>query len=209
MAQARLSGVRGRVAEQIGQLTEAAELARGCLARELAAQAHGALSHAHETAGELADALLHSRLQLEHYRLWQLQEGRDLLRMRDHDASARLLEQLASRRFEPRREDAVTRVGPRRTEPGALRETATAEQINTRIAHALRAGLTRRGIEILQLVVDGVGTGAIAEDLGLSPKTVQNHLQRIYRTLEVRGRTGAVLWWINLGEAQDDGQPAD
>lgn len=38
----------------------------------------------------------------------------------------------------------------------------------------------------------------IAESLGLSPKTVQNHLQRIYTTLDVNGRAAAVVWWMNL-----------
>lgn len=193
MAHARISGARNRTTEQIAQLNQAAELAMSCLAREVAVHAHAALSEAHERAGQLDLALRHARLQLEQYRFWELQEGRDLLRMREHDLSARLVEQLAHHRFEPKREDTVVRV-----HSVELTDTGTAEQTNTRIARALRAGLTRRGIEVLRLVAAGASTSTIAEKLELSPKTVQNHLQRIYTTLGVKGRAGAVVWWINL-----------
>lgn len=194
MARARVSGARNHLGEQIDQLTRAAEAAMSCLAREVAVQAHGALSAAYEQAGQLAPALRHSRLQLEQYRLWELQEGRDLLRMREHDLSARLVEQLAHHNFEPKRENTVSR--PLHQEP--LRTTTTAEQTNSRIARALRAGLTKRGIEVLRLVVAGASTNAIGKELDLSPKTVQNHLQRIYRTVGVRDRAGAVVWWLDL-----------
>ncbi|MBP2334062.1 DNA-binding CsgD family transcriptional regulator [Saccharothrix coeruleofusca] len=197
IARARCSGSRNRLADQIAQLTEAAELAMSCLAREVAVRAHGALSTAHERAGQLRQALRHARLQLEQHRLWELQEGRDLLRMREHDPSARLAEQLAHHRFEPHRER--TFAPPRGYRP--LRSGTTAEQTNRRIARALQAGLTKRGIEVLRRVADGASTGAIAEELALSPKTVQNHLQRIYRTLGVRDRAGAAVWWIGLDDA--------
>ncbi|MEV0677970.1 LuxR C-terminal-related transcriptional regulator [Actinosynnema sp. NPDC050436] len=195
MARARVNGARGRTADQVRQLTQAAELAMGCLAREVAVRAHGALSVAHERAGQLGVALHHARAQLDQYRLWELQEGRDLLRMREHDLSARLVEQLAHHRFEPRRENTVVRA-PRHEPP--LRTSSSAEQVNRRIARALAAGLTKRGIEVLRRVAGGASTAAIAEELELSPKTVQNHLQRIYRTLGVRDRAGAAVWWLDL-----------
>ncbi|MEU5690337.1 LuxR C-terminal-related transcriptional regulator [Actinosynnema sp. NPDC020468] len=191
IARARISGARDRVGEQISQLAQAAELAMGCLAREVAVRAHGALSAAHERAGQLDAALRHARAQLEQYRLWELQEGRDLLRMREHDLSARLVAQLADRSFA-----AAGEAVPRRAEP--LRSTRTAEEVNRRIARALDAGLTRRGIEVLRRVANGASTSAIAEELDLSPKTVQNHLQRIYRTIGVRDRAGAAVWWVDL-----------
>ena len=107
------------------------------------------------------------------------------------------MEQLAHRRSEPRRQDAARRV----PQSGELHETGTAERTNTRIAGALRAGLTKRGIEVLRLVAAGASTAMIAESLGLSPQTVQNHLQRIYSTLDVNGRAGAIVWWMNLAVA--------
>jgi DNA-binding CsgD family transcriptional regulator len=129
---------------------------------------------------------------LEQYRLWELQEGRDLLRMREHDLSARLVDQLAERTFGLRREN--------RAAPDPLRSSATAEQDNRRIARALRSGLTKRGIEVLRRVAAGESTADIAAELSLSPKTVQNHLQRIYRTIGVRDRAGAAVWWVDLDE---------
>jgi DNA-binding CsgD family transcriptional regulator len=193
MARARISGTRGRHDDQVRLLTRAAELAMGVLAREVAVRAHGALSVAYERAGKLDPALRHARSQLEQYRLWELQEGRDLLRMREHDLSARLVDQLAERTFGLRRGDRAAR-------PDPLRSSATAEQDNRRIARALRAGLTRRGIEVLRRVAAGESTTDIATELSLSPKTVQNHLQRIYRTIEVRDRAGAAVWWVELDE---------
>ncbi len=193
MARARISGVRGRHDDQVRLLTRAAELAMGVLAREVAVRAHGALSVAYERAGELDPALRHARSQLEQYRLWELQEGRDLLRMREHDLSARLVDQLAERTFGLHRENRAAR-------PDPLRSSATAEQDNRRIARALRAGLTKRGIEVLRRVAAGESTTGIAAELSLSPKTVQNHLQRIYRTIDVRDRAGAAVWWMDLDD---------
>lgn len=192
MARARISGARERYDDQVRLLTRAAELAMGALAREVAVRAHGALSVAFERAGRLDSALHHARFQLEQYRLWELQEGRDLLRMREHDLSARLVDQLAERTFGPR--------SARAARPDPLRSSATAEQDNRRIARALRAGLTKRGIEVLRRVAAGDSTTGIAAELALSPKTVQNHLQRIYRTIGVRDRAGAAVWWVDLDE---------
>ncbi|XVS65697.1 response regulator transcription factor [Actinosynnema sp. CA-299493] len=192
MARARVSGARERHDDQVRLLTRAAELAMGVLAREVAVRAHGALSVAYERAGKLGPALRHARSQLEQYRLWELQEGRDLLRMREHDLSARLVDHLAERTFGLRREH--------RASPDPLRSSATAEQDNRRIARALRSGLTKRGIEVLRRVAAGESTTDIAAELSLSPKTVQNHLQRIYRTIGVRDRAGAAVWWVDLDE---------
>ena len=59
--------------------------------------------------------------------------------------------------------------------------------------------LTKREIEILQLVADGRGTNEIAEDLFISAKTVKNHLASIYEKLDARDRTQAVLTDIKSG----------
>ena len=59
--------------------------------------------------------------------------------------------------------------------------------------------LTKREIEILQLVADGRGTNEIAEDLFISAKTVKNHLASIYEKLDARDRTQAVLTGIKSG----------
>jgi predicted ATPase/DNA-binding CsgD family transcriptional regulator len=53
--------------------------------------------------------------------------------------------------------------------------------------------LTKRELEILRLVADGLPNKEIAEQLGLSVSTVKWHLNEIYSKLYVRNRTQAVV----------------
>ena len=52
-------------------------------------------------------------------------------------------------------------------------------------------GLSRRESEVLRLVAVGETDAQIARELGLSPRTVHKHLERIYRKLNVENRTAA------------------
>lgn len=51
--------------------------------------------------------------------------------------------------------------------------------------------------EVMELVVKGLKTDAIASSLGCSPETVKDHLSEIYRRLGVSGRVEAVVVWLN------------
>ena len=51
--------------------------------------------------------------------------------------------------------------------------------------------LTGREREVLRLVAQGLRTGEVAAELGLSPRTVDVHLRAIYRKLGVRSRMAA------------------
>lgn len=53
---------------------------------------------------------------------------------------------------------------------------------------AAPAALTRREREVAELAADRLTAAQIAERLGLSPRTVENHLQRVYAKLGVAGR---------------------
>lgn len=53
--------------------------------------------------------------------------------------------------------------------------------------------LTVREREILVLLAGNLGNAAIAARLGLSPKTVSNHLSSIFTKLCVADRAGAIL----------------
>lgn len=53
--------------------------------------------------------------------------------------------------------------------------------------------LTTREREILVLLAGNLGNAAIAARLGLSPKTVANHLSSIFTKLSVADRAGAIL----------------
>jgi DNA-binding CsgD family transcriptional regulator len=61
------------------------------------------------------------------------------------------------------------------------------------------AGLTERELELLELVAAGHTNAAIARMLQVSPRTVANHLDHIYRKLEVSSRAAAVYRAVNEG----------
>ena len=53
--------------------------------------------------------------------------------------------------------------------------------------------LTERELAILHLLVEGCTAGAIAHRLGISVRTVQKHLEHVYRKLGVSSRAAAVF----------------
>lgn len=64
---------------------------------------------------------------------------------------------------------------------------------------ALVEPLTAREIEVLKLVAGAASNREIADQLVISPRTVETHLANIYGKLAVRGRTEAMLWAIHEG----------
>jgi DNA-binding CsgD family transcriptional regulator len=54
--------------------------------------------------------------------------------------------------------------------------------------------LTGRERDVLRLVAQAASTGEIADQLGISTRTVECHLQHVYAKLGVRGRCEAILW---------------
>jgi len=59
--------------------------------------------------------------------------------------------------------------------------------------------ITKREIEVLQLIADGCSTPEVAGQLYISQKTVKNHLASIYAKLDARDRTQAVLQAVRMG----------
>jgi len=59
--------------------------------------------------------------------------------------------------------------------------------------------LTRREVEILALLVQGLNYKTAAEELFISPETVRNHIRNIYRKLQVRSRSEVVALAIRQG----------
>ena len=59
--------------------------------------------------------------------------------------------------------------------------------------------LTPRESQVLQLFANGRSTVEVARTLGISQKTVKNHLTSIYQKLNVRDRTEAVLLAVRMG----------
>ena len=66
---------------------------------------------------------------------------------------------------------------------------------------AVRARLTAREGDVLRLVVDGLTARQIATRLVLSPRTVENHIQRVLRRLDVPNRAALVRYAIENGLA--------
>jgi DNA-binding CsgD family transcriptional regulator len=67
------------------------------------------------------------------------------------------------------------------------------EEVATRLnpAALTRLGLSAREAEVLGWVASGKTNPSIAALLGISPRTVQTHLERVYRKLQVQTRTAA------------------
>lgn len=60
--------------------------------------------------------------------------------------------------------------------------------------------LTDREQEVFNLLVLNKSTKEIAEALNISEKTVRNHISNAIQKLGVKGRAGAVVELIKLGE---------
>ncbi len=61
------------------------------------------------------------------------------------------------------------------------------------------ARLTPREIEVLVLAANGLSGPALAQQLVLSPATVNSHFKNIYEKLDVRTRAGAVAKAMRIG----------
>lgn len=60
--------------------------------------------------------------------------------------------------------------------------------------------LTKREKEVFELLILNHSTLEIAEKLGISEKTVRNHVSNVMQKLGVKGRAGAVVELLKLGE---------
>lgn len=60
--------------------------------------------------------------------------------------------------------------------------------------------LTKREREVFVLLVKNKSTREIAEELGISEKTVRNHISNVMQKLGVKGRASAVVELLKLNE---------
>jgi HD-GYP domain-containing protein (c-di-GMP phosphodiesterase class II) len=94
-------------------------------------------------------------------------------------AEAELLREAREGRLDPEAVDAVL--------------AAAGHRVRQR-PRELPAGLTERELEVLLVLVRGESNQAIAEDLGISAKTVGHHVQHVYEKAGVRSRAAATVW---------------
>jgi DNA-binding CsgD family transcriptional regulator len=92
-------------------------------------------------------------------------------------------------------EVAAGRLDPVATE--AVLETAGHRRASSRSGGP--AGLTARECEVLALLAVGLPNKGIARQLGISTKTVGNHVEHIYTKLGVTNRAGAALLAMEYG----------
>lgn len=60
--------------------------------------------------------------------------------------------------------------------------------------------LTKREKEVFELLIKNYTTNDIAQKLNISEKTVRNHISNVMQKLSVKGRAGAVVELLKLGE---------
>ncbi len=60
--------------------------------------------------------------------------------------------------------------------------------------------LTKREKNVFELLILNKSTREIAEELNISEKTVRNHISNAMQKLGCKGRAGAVIELIKLGE---------
>ena len=94
-------------------------------------------------------------------------------------AEAELLREAKEGRLDPEAVDAVLNAGGHR-----VRQRP----------RELPAGLTERELEVLLVLVRGESNQGIAEDLGISAKTVGHHIEHVYQKAGVRSRAAAAVW---------------
>jgi len=66
------------------------------------------------------------------------------------------------------------------------------------------AGLSERECEVLGLIARGMATKQVARQLGISPKTCDHHIQRLYRKIGLSTRAGATLFALEHGLIRPD-----
>ena len=65
----------------------------------------------------------------------------------------------------------------------------------------MKSILTKREREVFKLLVENKTTSDIADILKISEKTVRNHISNVMQKLGVKGRAGAVVELLKLGES--------
>lgn len=105
-------------------------------------------------------------------------------RLTPQQAAARVQAQVAAGRFDGQVAAAVL---------------AAAGHAEAAATTTLPAGLTRREVEVVALLVRGMSNREIADSLFLAPKTVGRHVERIYDKIGVSTRVGATLFAIEHG----------
>jgi len=69
-------------------------------------------------------------------------------------------------------------------------------RLDDRVIHLENDSLTKREVEVLKLLAEGLFNKEIAYMLGISEKTVKNHVSNIFKKINVSDRTQAAVYAI-------------
>lgn len=101
-----------------------------------------------------------------------------------------------------RSESAASEILNREAEEGRLWPAAVHAVLEARghqraaVPEQYPDGLTKREVEVLRLLAQGLLTKEIAAKLGIAYKTVDNHVQNLYRKIGASTRTGAAMYAV-------------
>ncbi len=76
-------------------------------------------------------------------------------------------------------------------------------ELGKRPAHDAFPALSPREAEVLELIAQGLDNASIADRLFISPKTVRNHITRIFSKMDVRDRAQAIVRAREAGYGRD------
>jgi DNA-binding NarL/FixJ family response regulator len=82
---------------------------------------------------------------------------------------------------------------------GALLDRVRREHERPQFDASALDALTGRELEVLRLLAQGEENGAIASELGISPRTVKNHVSSILAKLGVTNRVQAAVFAVHRG----------
>jgi len=82
------------------------------------------------------------------------------------------------------------------TQPDSTMQSSTSQ---AKSAAIFPDGLTAREVEVLRLLAQGMTDAHIAEQLVISPRTVNNHLTSIYQKIQVSSRSAATRYAVDHG----------
>ncbi len=85
------------------------------------------------------------------------------------------------------------------TAPAADQPRAAQAAGGSQVTRERPAGLSERECEVLGLLARGLATKQVARRLGISPKTCDHHIQRLYGKAGVSTRAGATLFALEHG----------
>ncbi len=86
-----------------------------------------------------------------------------------------------------------------RTALATITDNSSVEQNETEMTPKIP--LSERELEVLKLIVNGLGNDAIAGTLSISVPTVKTHVRHIFEKLGVSDRTQAAVWAVRRGLA--------